>query len=95
MKLPAGFVPGVGVVQATARGGLGERLLKRMGWVDGAGLGVGGRGRATALANLTGAKMVFVEAAGVWLAVDYSGGLAASGFHVPACAFASIDCTIC
>ena len=49
MKLPAGFVPGVGVVQATARGGLGERLLKRMGWVDGAGLGVGGRGRATAL----------------------------------------------
>lgn len=35
-------------------------------------------GRATSLTNFTGAKMVFVEAASVWLAVDYSGGLMTS-----------------
>lgn len=35
-------------------------------------------GRASALTNLTGAKMVFVEAASTWLAVDYSGGLRTS-----------------
>lgn len=35
-------------------------------------------GRASALTNLTGAKMVFVEAAAAWLAVDYSGGLRTS-----------------
>ena len=35
-------------------------------------------GRASALKNLTGAKMVFVEAAAAWLAVDYGGGLRTS-----------------
>lgn len=46
MKLPPGHVPGVGVVAATARGGLGERLLRKFGWTDGDGLGVGRSGRA-------------------------------------------------
>ena len=39
MKLPAGYVVGVGVHKATAYGGIGEKLLKGMGWQDGRGLG--------------------------------------------------------
>lgn len=47
MKLPHNHVPGVGLVAASARGGLGERLLRKFGWTDGDGLGVGRQGRAT------------------------------------------------
>jgi hypothetical protein len=39
MKLPPGYVPGVGLPKASAYGGVGERLLKGMGWQDGQGLG--------------------------------------------------------
>jgi hypothetical protein len=46
MKLPPGHVPGVGVVKPTAKGGLGERLLRKYGWTDGDGLGVGRAGRS-------------------------------------------------
>jgi len=62
MKLPPGFVPGLGVVAPTARGGLGERLLRRFGWDDGQGLGKDAQGRADAVtvamkANLAGVRM--------------------------------------
>jgi hypothetical protein len=49
MKLPPGHVPGIGVVAPTARGGLGERLLRAQGWADGLGLGKDGQGRADAV----------------------------------------------
>ena len=39
MKLPVGYVAGVGVHQATAYGGFGQKMLERMGWEDGQGLG--------------------------------------------------------
>lgn len=39
MKLPVGYVPGQGVVKATAYGGYGQRMLERMGWTKGQGLG--------------------------------------------------------
>ena len=39
MKLPPGHVAGVGVVKPTGYGGLGERLLRGMGWETGQGLG--------------------------------------------------------
>jgi hypothetical protein len=39
MKLPAGYVPGVGVQRASGFGGYGERLLLAQGWVAGQGLG--------------------------------------------------------
>ncbi|KAG2496546.1 hypothetical protein HYH03_005369 [Edaphochlamys debaryana] len=39
MKLPAGYVAGVGVHKATAYGGLGQKLLEKMGWSKGQGLG--------------------------------------------------------
>jgi len=44
MKLPPGHIAGQGVVQATAYGGYGERLLRTMGWGDGQGLGLDGTG---------------------------------------------------
>jgi hypothetical protein len=44
MKLPPGHIDGQGVVQATAYGGYGERLLRTMGWGDGQGLGLDGTG---------------------------------------------------
>lgn len=39
MKLPAGYVPGQGVKKATAYGGLGQKMLEKMGWQQGQGLG--------------------------------------------------------
>lgn len=49
MKLPPGYVPGVGLPKATAYGGFGEKLLKQYGWKDGEGLGAEGGGIKTAL----------------------------------------------
>lgn len=49
MKFPAGYVPGVGVVKASAYGGVGEKLLKSMGWADGQGLGKEGTGMKNAI----------------------------------------------
>jgi len=49
MKLPPGYVPGVGVTRATAYGGFGEKLLKQYGWKDGEGLGAEGGGIKSAL----------------------------------------------
>ncbi len=49
MKLPPGHIPGVGLQQATAYGGLGERLLKQYGWKEGQGLGVQGNGIKSAI----------------------------------------------
>lgn len=49
MKLPAGYVPGEGVRKATAYGGLGERLLKKLGWEEGRGLGVNQNGMRKAI----------------------------------------------
>lgn len=49
MKLPAGYVPGEGVYKATAYGGFGERLLKRMGWEEGRGLGTNQHGITSAI----------------------------------------------
>ena len=49
MKLPPGYVPGVGVRRASAYGGVGERLLKGMGWQDGQGLGRSKKGIKSAL----------------------------------------------
>ncbi|KAK9846342.1 hypothetical protein WJX81_001915 [Elliptochloris bilobata] len=49
MKLPPGYVPGQGVRRASAYGGVGERLLKGMGWQDGQGLGRSQKGIKSAL----------------------------------------------
>lgn len=49
MKLPPGHVPGVGLQQATAYGGLGEKLLKQYGWKEGQGLGSQGTGIKSAI----------------------------------------------
>lgn len=42
-------MPGMGVHKATAKGGLGEQLLKRMGWSEGKGLGKKEDGMASAI----------------------------------------------
>ncbi|GMH44113.1 hypothetical protein BSKO_12047 [Bryopsis sp. KO-2023] len=39
MKLPEHYVLGVGVVKPTGKGGFGQKLLEKMGWKDGEGLG--------------------------------------------------------
>lgn len=39
MKLPENYVLGVGVVKPTAKGGLGQKMLEKLGWKDGEGLG--------------------------------------------------------
>lgn len=39
MKLPVGYVAGKGVVKASGYGGLGQRMLEKMGWQKGQGLG--------------------------------------------------------
>ena len=49
MKLPVGYVAGQGVSKPTGYGGLGERLLKSMGWERGQGLGKDAQGMKEAL----------------------------------------------
>eukprot|EP00191_Tetraselmis_sp_GSL018_P007969 CAMPEP_0177602702 /NCGR_PEP_ID=MMETSP0419_2-20121207/15039_1 /TAXON_ID=582737 /ORGANISM="Tetraselmis sp., Strain GSL018" /LENGTH=419 /DNA_ID=CAMNT_0019096263 /DNA_START=20 /DNA_END=1279 /DNA_ORIENTATION=- len=49
MKLPPGHVPGVGVQQATAYGGFGEKLLRSLGWEKGDGLGRNRQGISQAI----------------------------------------------
>lgn len=40
MKLPKDYVPGVGVVKPTGGyGGFGQKMLEKMGWAEGQGLG--------------------------------------------------------
>lgn len=40
MKLPQGYVPGVGVVKTQGGfGGFGQKMLEKMGWERGQGLG--------------------------------------------------------
>ena len=49
MKLPPGYVPGQGVHKATAYGGVGEKLMKQMGWQEGQGLGRDQKGMKKAI----------------------------------------------
>jgi len=49
MKLPPGHVSGQGVIKPTGYGGIGERLLRSMGWDQGQGLGKEGQGMTEAL----------------------------------------------
>jgi hypothetical protein len=49
MKLPPGYQAGVGVHKATAFGGVGQKLLEKLGWREGQGLGKEKNGRAEAL----------------------------------------------
>lgn len=39
MKLPKNYVPGYGVHKPTCYGGYGQRMLEKMGWNKGQGLG--------------------------------------------------------
>ena len=46
MKLPEGYVPGVGLVKTKGGfGGFGQKMLERMGWERGQGLGKDKAGR--------------------------------------------------
>lgn len=49
MKLPPGYEIGLGVKQASAYGGWGEKMLKKFGWADGQGLGKEGTGMREAI----------------------------------------------
>ena len=79
MKLPPGYVPGVGVVAPTARGGFGERLLRRLGWADGEGLGKDGQGRADAVTVTKKADLAGVSWEGVGAGAGGGACAAASG----------------
>jgi hypothetical protein len=51
MKLPEGYVPGVGVPkQKGGYGGFGQKMLEKMGWQRGQGLGKGKKGMSEAIA---------------------------------------------
>lgn len=50
MKLPKDYVPGVGVVKPTGGyGGFGQKMLEKMGWAEGQGLGKEKHGMKAAL----------------------------------------------
>lgn len=50
MKLPQGYVPGVGVLKHTGGfGGFGQKMLEKMGWQRGQGLGKGKSGMKDAI----------------------------------------------
>lgn len=49
MKLPVGYVPGKGVEKASGFGGYGQRMLEKMGWATGQGLGTNKDGIKEAL----------------------------------------------
>ena len=50
MKLPEGYVPGVGLVKTKGGfGGFGQKMLERMGWERGQGLGKDKAGRKDAI----------------------------------------------
>ena len=50
MKLPQNYVPGVGLHKATGGfGGVGQKMLEKMGWQEGQGLGREKHGMADAI----------------------------------------------
>ncbi len=49
MKLPVGYVAGGKLLKASGFGGVGQRLLEKMGWEKGQGLGKSGSGRRDAI----------------------------------------------
>lgn len=49
MKLPKGYVPGYGVHKATAYGGFGQKMMEKMGWEKGKGLGRNADGMTQAI----------------------------------------------
>lgn len=50
MKLPKGYVPGVGLVKSKGGfGGFGEKMLEKMGWQRGQGLGKEKKGMKDAI----------------------------------------------
>lgn len=49
MKLPKNYVAGVGEVKPTCYGGFGQKMLEKMGWNKGQGLGKEKRGMREAL----------------------------------------------
>ena len=66
MKLPVGYVEGLGQVKPTAYGGFGERLLKEMGWERGTGLGKSGQGMKEALSVKQKDDTLGIGASGSW-----------------------------
>ncbi len=49
MKLPVGYVAGKGVHKASGFGGYGQRMLEKMGWEKGQGLGSNNDGMVEAI----------------------------------------------
>ncbi|EFJ50365.1 hypothetical protein VOLCADRAFT_120649 [Volvox carteri f. nagariensis] len=66
MKLPPGYVAGLGVHKATAYGGLGQRLMERMGWSKGQGLGKEKHGMKDAIEVKKKEDTLGVGANGAW-----------------------------